>query len=218
MSPAGRIGCRSPAGGPRAPPRPNAPEAITRRTAAAPALPPPLGRPCRRKRDFSPTSDGCWIPERGSHRTHTVVAPYVRPRSSVRRSGKLGSLPSVLGNLAPPHARLIPAMIGPAPSAPALAGAHISRPGHLRAAARSPDVLPRLRALVPTHALPACSCAAAPTSGAWPLRALPRAVAPASGASLSRVPVLHVAQMLRQVAATSVLRGLGLGNWFNRLC
>ena len=99
----------------------------------------------------------CWIPERSSLRAHTVKTTYVRPRSSAGRSGKPKSLPSVLGYLAPPHAPLIPALLVPAPSAPAPAGAHSSPSGHPRAPARSPRVLPRAPAPVSTHALPACS-------------------------------------------------------------
>jgi len=99
----------------------------------------------------------CWIPERGSHRAHTVVTTYVRPRSSAGRSGNPKSLPSVLGYLAPRYAPLIPALLAPAPSAPAPAGANTSPSGHPRAPARSPHVLPRAPAPGPTHALPACS-------------------------------------------------------------
>jgi len=71
----------------------------------------------------------CWIPERGSHRAHTVVTTYVRPRSSAGRRGKPNSLPSVLGYLAPLHAPLTSALLAPAPSAPAPAGAHSSPSG-----------------------------------------------------------------------------------------
>jgi len=124
------------------------------------------------------------IPERGSHRAHTVVTTYVRPRSSAGRSGKPKSLPSVLGYLAPPYAPLIPTLLTPAPSASAPAGAHSSPSGHPRAPARSPHVLPRAPAPGPTHAVPACSP---------PPRRRTQA-----GSSRARVPVRHVVPIWRQ--------------------
>jgi len=130
----------------------------------------------------------CWIPERGSHRAHTVATTYVRPRSSAGRSGKPKSLPSVLDYLAPPHAPLIPALLAPAPSAPAPAGARSSPSGHPRAPARSPHVLPRAPAPGPTHALPACSPAPSHPSRLIPC---PRARAPRSAdvvAAATRLP------------------------------